>query len=112
MRVLVLVGALLFAGATSAVAQTPDVQLSPSKATITITLTSVPLVHALGVVTSDFGIACEFDDSIPAEDLNRELKEVRFVNAKFKDVLSFLANQAGLTYHAVDAKTVRFEKKR
>ena len=112
MRVLVLVAAVLAGSAGTTLAQTPDVKLIPSKPTTTITLSSVAVVQALGVVASDFGIQCVFDDSIPAEDLNQEIKEVRFVNAPFERVLSFLASQAGLTYHAIDAKTVRFEKKR
>ena len=110
MRVLVLVGALL--AASSALAQTPTVQLIPSKPRTTITLSSVPVFQALGVIASDFGLVCEFDDGIPAEDLNRVLKQVQFVNAPFERVLSFLASEAGFTYRAIDAKTVRFEKKR
>ena len=111
MRVLVLVGAILVSAA-SVLAQTPTVRLIPSKATTTIVLTSVSVDQALSAVAADFGIAVEFDPDIPAEDLNQEIKQVRFTNARFDDVLSFLAKQAGLTYRAIDAKTVRFEKKR
>ena len=112
MKVLVLVAAVLAGSAVATLAQTPDVQLIPSKRMTTMTLSSVPLVHALSLVAGDFGIACEFDDSIPAEDLNKEIKEVRFVNAQLKDALTLLAKDAGLTFRAIDAKTVRFEKKR
>jgi hypothetical protein len=110
MRFLVLVGAVL-ASAASVVAQTPTVQLTPSKPMTTITLTSVPFDQAIAAVAADFGLEAEFDPEIPAEDLARELK-VRFVNAEFKDVLSFLTNQAGLTYRVIGPKTIRIEKKR
>jgi hypothetical protein len=109
MRVLVLVGAVLVA--TSALAQTPTVQLIPSKPTITISLTSVPVGQAIEAIASDAGIVAEFAPDIPVEDLDRELT-ARFTNARIKDVLSFLANSYGLTYRVIDAKTVRFEKKR
>ena len=117
MRVLVLVAAVIVGSAAVTFAQDPGVQLIPSKAKTTLTLTtSTPVVQALGVVAGDFGIACEFDDRIPAEDLNRDivgkLKAIRLVDLRFEEAMKFLASQAGLTYRAIDAKTVRFEKKR
>ena len=114
MRVLVLAAAVLAGSAVTTLAQspaqTPAVKLILSKPMTTITLTSVPLVHALELVAGDFGIACEFDDSIPAEDLNLPMT-ARFTNARFDDVLSLMIKETGLTYRAIDAKTVRFEKK-
>ena len=110
MRVLVLVGAVLVSAA-SIFAQTPTAQLNPSKPTTTMILTAVPLGPALEAIASDAGIVAEFAEDIPAGDLDREIT-ARFTNARIEDVLSFLANQAGLTYRVIDAKTVRFEKKR
>jgi hypothetical protein len=77
----------------------------------TVKFVDARLDEAMTTIARIAGVTIDFDASVSEADRGRLVGHVTLVKTSAADALTFLAKHAGLTYTAVDAKTVRIARR-
>jgi hypothetical protein len=94
---------------TSVVSMQGQVALKPT--TVNLRVVDATLADLVGTIARTTAIDIRLDDTVGEEARSRKVEHVVFRDASLESVLTFLTDQAGLTFEVIDEKTVQIRAK-